>query len=97
MHERDGRGSRVPIRPRHVCILFRRFERLRRDDISRGYVRALEARRVPHVLVGGSSFHEREEVEALRNALARSSGPTTSSRSSRRCAARSSRSPTPRC
>ena len=38
---------------------------------SRGrYVRALEARHLPHVLVGGSSFHEREEVEALRNALA---------------------------
>ena len=33
-------------------------------------MRALEARRVPHVLVGGRSFHEREEVLALRNALA---------------------------
>ena len=33
------------------------------------YVRALEARRIPHVLVGGRSFHEREEVHALRNAL----------------------------
>ena len=32
--------------------------------------RALEARRLPHLLVGGSSFHEREEVEAMRNALA---------------------------
>ena len=33
-------------------------------------MRALEARRIPHVLVGGRSFHEREEVLALRNALA---------------------------
>ena len=40
------------------------------DDVTRAYVRALEARRIPHVLVGGRSFHEREEVEALRNALA---------------------------
>ncbi len=37
--------------------------------MKRGYVRALEARRVPHVLVGGRSFHEREEVLAVRNAL----------------------------
>jgi ATP-dependent helicase/nuclease subunit A len=29
----------------------------------------LEARRIPHVLVGGRSFHECEEVIALRNAL----------------------------
>ena len=34
------------------------------------YVRALEARRVPHVLVGGRSFYEREEVQAVSNALA---------------------------
>ena len=30
---------------------------------------ALEARGIPHVLVGGRAFHEREEVEALRAAL----------------------------
>ena len=33
------------------------------------YVRALEARHIAHVLVKGGSFNEREEVEALRNAL----------------------------
>src|SRR6185295_15132782 len=38
-------------------------------DVTRGYVQALEARRIPHVLVGGRSFHDREEVQALRNAL----------------------------
>ena len=59
----------VPIRPRHVCLLFRRFKSFR-QDVTRPYVRALEARRVPHVLVGGRSFHEREEVLAIRNALA---------------------------
>ena len=31
-------------------------------DVTRPYVRALEARRIPHVLVGGRSFHDREEV-----------------------------------
>ena len=31
---------------------------------------ALEARGIPHVLVGGKAFHEREEVEAIRAALA---------------------------
>src|SRR5205814_4651078 len=55
--------------PHHVCLLFRRFRSYERD-ISRAYVRALEARHLPHVLVGGSSFHRREEVEAIRNALA---------------------------
>jgi len=50
-------------------LLFRRFRSFDRD-VTRDYVRALEARHLPHVLVGGSSFHEREEVEAIRNALA---------------------------
>ena len=66
--ERGQPDERVPIGPRHVCILFRRFKKYR-DDVTRPYVRALETRRVPHVLVGGHSFHEREEVLAIRNAL----------------------------
>ncbi|MGO9055887.1 MAG: UvrD-helicase domain-containing protein [Candidatus Binataceae bacterium] len=65
---RDGAGQPAPIQARHVCILFRRFDAWG-TDISRGYMRALEARRVPHVLLGGSSFHDREEVQTLRNAL----------------------------
>jgi len=65
----DGSTERVPIAARHVCLLLRRFKRFR-DDVTRPYVRALEARRIPHVLVGGRSFHEREEVLAVRNALA---------------------------
>lgn len=63
----DGDGRR-PIRSSDVCILFRRFQSFF-QDVTRPYVRALEARRLPHVLVGGRSFHEREEVLALRNAL----------------------------
>jgi len=58
----------VPIDARHVCLLFKRFQSFG-DDLTRRYVRALEARRVPHVLVGGRSFYEREEVQAVRNAL----------------------------
>lgn len=65
---RDASGQRVPIQAHHICILFRRFDAWG-TDMSRGYMRALEARRVPHVLLGGSSFHEREEVQTLRNAL----------------------------
>jgi ATP-dependent exoDNAse (exonuclease V) beta subunit len=64
----DG-GARVPIEAHHVCLLFRRFHTLW-QDVTRGYVRALEARRIPHVLVGGRSLHGREEVIALRAALA---------------------------
>jgi ATP-dependent exoDNAse (exonuclease V) beta subunit len=62
-------GEMVAVEPRHVCILFRRFKRFR-DDVTREYVRALEIRQLPHVLVGGRSFHDREEVLAIRNALA---------------------------
>ncbi len=58
----------VPVQSRHVCLLFRRM-RAWRSDVTRAYVRALEARNLRHVLVGGSSFHAREEVEALRNVL----------------------------
>ena len=61
-------GGRVRIAPRHVCLLFRRFKQFR-SDVTRPYVRALEARRLPHVLVGGHSFHQREEVLAIRNAV----------------------------
>ena len=61
-------GGAVPIRPRHVTIFFRRFRNFGADT-TRAYVRALESRRIAHVLVGGRSFHDREEIIALRNAL----------------------------
>jgi ATP-dependent exoDNAse (exonuclease V) beta subunit len=64
----EERGKLVAVAPRHVCILFRRFRAFSRD-VTRPYVRALEVRRIPHVLVGGRSLHEREEIIALRNAL----------------------------
>jgi ATP-dependent helicase/nuclease subunit A len=57
------------IQPRDVCILFRRFLSFG-DDVTRPYVDALEARSIPHVLVGGKAFHGREEVESIRAALA---------------------------
>ncbi len=72
--EREKPDVRVPVRPRHVCLLFRRFRSYGRD-VTRPYVRALEARHLPHLLVGGSSFHAREEVEAIRNTLAATERP----------------------
>ncbi|HET7695432.1 MAG TPA: UvrD-helicase domain-containing protein [Vicinamibacterales bacterium] len=60
----DGRR----IQARDVCILFRRFLSFG-DDVTQPYVRALEARGVHHVLVGGKTFHDREEVETIRAAL----------------------------
>ncbi len=66
--EREAPERRVPIEPRHVCILFRRLNSFG-DDVTRPYIRALEARHLPHVLVKGGSFNEREEVEAIRNLL----------------------------
>jgi ATP-dependent helicase/nuclease subunit A len=67
--EREHPDVRVPVQPRHVCLLFRRL-RSWGADVTRPYVRALEARHLRHVLVGGSSFHAREEVASLRSALA---------------------------
>ena len=66
--KRERPEQRVPIEPRHICMLFRRFSTYGRD-VTRPYVRALEARHIAHVLVRGGSFNEREEVEAMRNAL----------------------------
>ncbi len=62
-------GERLRVAPRHIAILFRRFTNWGRD-MTRPYVRGLEAREVPHLLVGSKSFHRREEVETLRAALA---------------------------
>jgi len=59
----------VPIQAKHVCLLFRRFVSFG-QDMTRLYVRALEARGIPHLLVGGRSFHNRGEIETLRAALA---------------------------
>ena len=61
-------SAKVPIAARHVCLLFRRFESFG-ADITRGYVDALEARDVPHLLIGGRTFHDREEVTTMRAAL----------------------------
>jgi ATP-dependent exoDNAse (exonuclease V) beta subunit len=59
----------VAVAAKHVCLLFRRFVSFG-EDVTQPYVRALEARNVRHVLVGGKTFHDREEVEAIRAALA---------------------------
>jgi ATP-dependent exoDNAse (exonuclease V) beta subunit len=58
----------VPIQARHICLLFRRFISFQ-EDMTRPYVEALEARGIPHLLVGGRSFHNRAEIETLRAAL----------------------------
>lgn len=61
-------NDRIPLRDNHVCLLFRRFVSLD-EDMTRPYVRALEARNLSHLLVGGRSFHDREEVQTIRAAL----------------------------
>ena len=66
--ERDRPGEELPVTARHICLLFRRFTQWG-ADITQPYVEALEARGVPHMLVGGKSFHLREEVESLCTAL----------------------------
>jgi ATP-dependent exoDNAse (exonuclease V) beta subunit len=63
--EKNGWG----IQPSHIAVLFRRFVSFG-EDVTRKYVDAMEARGVPHLLVGGKAFHGREEVETIRAALA---------------------------
>jgi ATP-dependent exoDNAse (exonuclease V) beta subunit len=66
----DGKSEqRVPVSAKHIAVLFRRFVRYT-DDLTRPYVEALEARGISHLLVGGKAFHDREEVETMRAALA---------------------------
>ena len=65
----DGTEERVKLQPRHIAVLFRRFVSFG-EDVTRPYVDAIEARGVPHLLVGGKAFHGREEVETVRAALA---------------------------
>ena len=65
----DGSERRVPLQPRHVAVLFRNFVSFG-DDVTRAYTDAIEARGLPHLLVGGKAFHGREEVETMRAALA---------------------------
>jgi ATP-dependent exoDNAse (exonuclease V) beta subunit len=67
--ESERPSERVPLAARHICLLFRRLESFG-QDVTREYITALEARDIPHLLVGGKSFHEREEVQTMRAALA---------------------------
>ena len=62
--EREGREP-VPIEARHICLLFRRHQSFG-EDLTRDYLRGLEGRRIPHVLVGGRSYFSREETQAMR-------------------------------
>jgi ATP-dependent exoDNAse (exonuclease V) beta subunit len=48
----------VPVKPQHICILFRRFTNFG-VDLTQEYVRCLEARGIAHLLVGSKSFHRR--------------------------------------
>jgi ATP-dependent helicase/nuclease subunit A len=60
-------GSR-PLESRDVCLLFRSMRGFGQNLVT-PYVLALEARGVPHVMVGGRAFHDREEVLALSTVL----------------------------
>jgi len=61
----DG-GTRREIRASDICLLFRRFMHYG-GDVTRDYVEALEARGIPHLLVGGKTFHERADATGHGN------------------------------
>ena len=93
---RDRPEERVAIEPRHICMLFRRFSAYGRD-VTRPYVRALEARHIAHVWSGADRSTSARRSRRCATPWARSNGPTTNLRSLRRCADRCSRSTTARC
>lgn len=66
-----SRGNPIahPVEASDVCLLFRRLVS-GNQTITQPYVDALQARDIPHVLVGGRGFHQREEIETMRYALA---------------------------
>ena len=71
---RGPENQLIPIEPRHIAVLFRRFANYG-EDVGRAYVRSLESREIPHLLVGSKSFHQREEVETLRAACTATEWP----------------------
>ncbi|MCP4868062.1 MAG: UvrD-helicase domain-containing protein [Proteobacteria bacterium] len=62
-------GEQRGVRSSDVCLLFKRFNKWFGEQATTPYARSLEARDIPHVLVGGRTLHDREEVLAVRNAL----------------------------
>ncbi|MFN7996304.1 MAG: UvrD-helicase domain-containing protein [Bryobacteraceae bacterium] len=69
VRELGNNGSPVPLRARHICVLFRKMVDYK-EDLCWPFTQALEARNIPHLLVGSKTFYHREEVETMRAALA---------------------------
>ena len=59
-----GGGDRVAVEARHVCLLFRQLESMG-ASVAEPFIEELASRGVKHVLVGGRSFYEREEIAAV--------------------------------
>ena len=57
------------IRSGDVCLIFRKLRSFD-QDATRAYTQALDGHAIPHVLLGGYGFYDRDEVRAVRNALA---------------------------
>ncbi|MFT5356522.1 MAG: ATP-dependent helicase/nuclease subunit A [Polyangiales bacterium] len=64
----EGTDGLRRIAPEDICFLMTRMKS-GKTDIAAQYTAALEARGIPHVLVAGRAFHEREEVMAFRAVL----------------------------
>lgn len=58
-------GRDVPLRAAHIALLARSFSVFGVDQIG-PMARALERRGIAHAHVGGRSFHQQEEIVALR-------------------------------
>ena len=64
----EEQGALVPVRARHVALLYRSGTRFR-EDLLGPVAHALEGRGILHTHVGGRSFHDEAEIAHLRTAL----------------------------
>ncbi|MFA5506203.1 MAG: UvrD-helicase domain-containing protein [Vulcanimicrobiota bacterium] len=61
-------GARRALEARDVCILFRQMQSWG-EDLTRPYIDELQGRGIESLVVGGRSYHSREEVSTLVTAL----------------------------
>jgi ATP-dependent helicase/nuclease subunit A len=61
--------GRRRLQARDIALLFRRFVKFGREDVTADYARALKERRIPHVIDGARSIFASEELSTLGSAL----------------------------
>jgi ATP-dependent exoDNAse (exonuclease V) beta subunit len=64
----DDEAGRRPVQASDICLLFRQMRDFG-QDLTRAYIDELQARDIESLVVGGRSYHSREEVSTILTAL----------------------------